>query len=66
MEIIDTPGQSDVGILGEAGIPMNLLAVRCITGGMPYRCKPSLEKYLCGCDISVGCIAAIVTRVHSF
>jgi len=66
LEIIDTPGLSGVGILGEAGIVMNLLAVRCITGAMPYGCKPSLENYLCGCDISVGCIGAMVTRVNSF
>jgi len=33
---------------------------------MPYGCKPSLENYLCGCDISVGCIGAMVTRMDSF
>ena len=44
---------------------MNLLAGKHLDR-MPYGCKPSLENYLCGCDISVGCIGAMVTRMDSF
>jgi hypothetical protein len=43
LEISDTPGPEGVGILGEAGIPMNLLAVRCILILCPTAASPRLR-----------------------